>query len=57
MFVLGDSFDWVHGVELADRFDVVLEKRHADWDIINTSVGGYDTDQKFLNLRDRGISL
>lgn len=55
MLVLGDSFGWGHGVDLADRFDEVLERRHSNWEIINASVSGYGTDQQFLYLRDRGI--
>jgi hypothetical protein len=57
MLVLGDSFGWGHGVELVDRFDEILEMRHANWEIINTSVSGYGTDQQFLYLRDRGIAF
>jgi lysophospholipase L1-like esterase len=55
MLVLGDSFGWGYGVDLTDRFDEVLERRHSDWEIINASVSGYGTDQQFLYLRDRGI--
>jgi hypothetical protein len=57
MLVLGDSFGWGHGVDLADRFDEILEMRYADWEIINASVSGYGTDQQFLYLRDQGIAF
>lgn len=55
MLVLGDSFGWGYGVDLTDRFDEVLERRHSDWEIINASVSGYGTDQQYIYLRDRGI--
>jgi lysophospholipase L1-like esterase len=54
--VLGDSFGWGYGVELAERFDELLERDHPDWEIINASVSGYGTDQQLLYLRDRGLA-
>ncbi len=56
MLVLGDSFGWGYGVEHQDRFDEVLESRHANWEIINTSVSGYGTDQQLIYLRTRGLA-
>lgn len=53
MLVLGDSFGWGFGVEHDQRFSEVLEKKHADWEIINASVSGYGTDQEYLYLKER----
>jgi len=57
MLVLGDSFGWGFGVEHQERFSEILEKAHPDWEIINASMNGYGTDQQFIYLRERGISL
>lgn len=56
MLVLGDSYGWGFGVEHAERFDEILERRYTDWEIINASVSGYGTDQQFLYLRDKGMA-
>lgn len=56
MLVLGDSFAWGFGVELADRFDKIIEQRLANWEVINAAVSGYGTDQQFLYLRDIGTA-
>ena len=55
MLVLGDSYGWGFGVEQADIFSEVLERQHADWEIINASVSGYGTDQQLLYLQRQGI--
>lgn len=55
MLVVGDSFVWGFGVEAEERFTELLEVAHPDWEIINTGVSGYSTDQEFLYLRERGI--
>lgn len=56
MLILGDSFGWGFGVEYDERFSEVLEKKHPDWEIINTSVSGYGTDQQLLYLSQKGIN-
>ena len=56
MLVLGDSFAWGFGVEEHERFSEILEDRHVGWDIINSGVSGYGTDQCYLYLRDEGLS-
>ena len=57
MLVLGDSFAWGYGVEQSQRFSEILEESHPDWEIINTGVNGYGTDQEYLDLRERGIAF
>jgi hypothetical protein len=55
MLVLGDSFAWGFGVERHEVLWEILEERHPDWEIINTAVSGYGTDQQFLFLEHRGL--
>lgn len=55
MLILGDSFSWGFGVEYPEIFSEILEQKHPDWEIINTSVSGYGTDQQLLYLKTRGI--
>lgn len=57
MLVLGDSFAWGYGVEHHERFSEILENAHPEWEIINSSVSGYGTDQQFLFLRERGLAF
>ena len=47
LLILGDSFAFGQGVEIEDRFDGV--KALAGFDIINTGVMGYGTDQQILS--------
>jgi len=54
MLVLGDSMGWGFGVELEERFSEILEAKYSDWEIINTSVSGYGTDQELLYYKNRG---
>ncbi|MCB0419845.1 MAG: SGNH/GDSL hydrolase family protein [Bdellovibrionales bacterium] len=51
MLVLGDSFAWGWGVEQEDIFSEILEKKHPEWEILNTAVPGYGTDQELLALQ------
>ncbi|HNW58985.1 MAG TPA: SGNH/GDSL hydrolase family protein [bacterium] len=57
MLILGDSFGWGFGVEYNERFSEILEKKHPNWEIINTSVCGYGTDQQLLYLRRNGLNF
>jgi len=54
MLVLGDSFAWGFGVERDEILWSLLEARHPGWEIINTAVSGYGTDQQLLFFEDRG---
>lgn len=56
MLVVGDSYAWGFGVEHHERFSELLEARHTDWEIINTAVSGYGTDQEYLQLASKGMS-
>ena len=55
MLVLGDSFAWGFGVEQDEILWEILEARHPDWEIVNSAVSGYGTDQEYLFLRERGL--
>lgn len=57
MLVLGDSFGWGFGVEQQERFSEIIENAHPDWEIINTSVSGYGTDQSYLSLKRQGLKF
>lgn len=57
MLVLGDSFAWGFGVEREEILWEILEARHPDWEIINTAVSGYGTDQQLLFLERRGLDF
>lgn len=52
--LLGDSFGWGYGVEQDEIFAERIDARRPDWEIVNTSVSGYGTDQQYLYYRDRG---
>ncbi len=58
ILVLGDSFTWGYGVSDADIFTEVLERRLAShdraWQVLNTGVSGWGTDQQFLFFREEG---
>lgn len=52
MLVLGDSFGWGWGVSQSEIFSEILEEE-LGWEVINTSVPGYGTDQQFLALKHK----
>lgn len=54
MLVLGDSFAWGYGVEQQEVFSELIEKSRPDWEIINSGVSGYGTDQEYLYYKLRG---
>ncbi len=69
ILVLGDSFAWGYGVADDEVFAHVLEQDlgeraagmpHADksasWEVINTGVSGWGTDQQLLYLEQEGFS-
>jgi hypothetical protein len=57
MLVLGDSFTWGFGVEREQIWHERIEARRPEWEIVNTGVAGYATDQELLYLEKRGLAL
>ncbi len=60
ILVLGDSFAWGYGVADEETFSSVLERLLAEregtrWEVINTGVSGWSTDQQYLFLREEGM--
>lgn len=49
LLILGDSFAFGEGVDIEDRFDLVLSKELGGIQIINTGTMGYGTDQQYLS--------
>jgi hypothetical protein len=58
ILVLGDSFTWGYGVGDSEIFTEVLEAKLASerlpWEVINTGVSGWGTDQELLFLKSEG---
>ena len=48
--ILGDSYAFGEGVEVAERFDELVARRHPQWRFINRGVMGFGTDQELLTL-------
>lgn len=57
ILILGDSFAFGEGVELADRFDTLLSGHHPEWSFVNQGVMGYGPDQELIAARStiRGL--
>ena len=59
LLVLGDSFTWGYGVADDEIFTEVLERRfennQLNWEVLNTGVSGWSTDQEYLFLTDEGF--
>lgn len=59
ILVLGDSYAWGYGVADDEVFAAVLESRLTEqdlpWEVINTGVSGWGTDQQLLYLQNEGI--
>lgn len=59
ILVLGDSFAWGYGVSDHEIFTEVLETRLEQnptaWEVINTGVSGWGTDQEYLYLLEEGF--
>jgi hypothetical protein len=51
LLVLGDSFAFGEGVDLADRFDALLQERMPHLSIVNLGVMGYGPDQELIRAR------
>ena len=55
LLVLGDSFAWGYGVGDQDLFARQLDNRLNDWEVINSGVSGWGTDQQLLFLKEEGL--
>jgi hypothetical protein len=59
ILVLGDSYAWGYGVGDEDIFTEVLERRFESqgraWQVINTGVSGWGTDQQYLFFKAEGF--
>lgn len=60
VLVLGDSFAWGYGVADDEIFTSALEgllqqREDSKWEVINTGVSGWSTDQQYLFLREEGL--
>lgn len=62
LLVLGDSLMWGFGVSQEDLFTEKLEQllnagpdAGPPWEVLNTGVSGWGTDQEWLYLREEGI--
>jgi hypothetical protein len=59
ILVLGDSYVWGYGVAQNEIFTEVLEDSLASeppkWEVINTGVSGWGTDQQYLYLLQEGF--
>ncbi|MBL6764691.1 MAG: hypothetical protein ISQ14_07030 [Verrucomicrobiae bacterium] len=59
MLVLGDSFTWGYGVSDEEIFTEVMEQAFTDagtpWEVVNSGVSGWGTDQEYLFLRREGF--
>ena len=59
ILVLGDSYAWGYGVAdgeiFTEQLEAALEGEAVKWEVINTGVSGWSTDQQYLFLRDEGL--
>ena len=57
LLVLGDSYAWGYGVQDDEIFTEVMEDRLTDknWQVVNTGVSGWGTDQEYLFLTNEGF--
>jgi len=59
ILVLGDSYTWGYGVRNDEVYTEVLERRFEQegrkWEVINSGVSGYGTDQEYLWFRTEGV--
>ncbi|MEO6711188.1 MAG: SGNH/GDSL hydrolase family protein, partial [Planctomycetota bacterium] len=58
LLFLGDSMTWGWGVDDGERFtDLLAADLPTGFEVFNTAVPGYGTDQEFWTLEERGDSL
>jgi hypothetical protein len=59
ILVLGDSYAWGYGVGDDETFSRVLERAlgvgTTHWEVINTGVSGWGTDQEYIFFRSEGV--
>jgi hypothetical protein len=53
--ILGDSFVMGLPLSFKDIFSKKLEKKLADWQVINLGIAGYSSDQELLVLKESGL--
>ncbi|MEO1023384.1 MAG: hypothetical protein AAFW89_12645 [Bacteroidota bacterium] len=51
LLFVGDSFTWGFDVEQEERFTNLLAEELQGWNVVNSGVNGYGTDQTFLSLK------
>jgi hypothetical protein len=51
LLILGDSFAFGEGVDLADRFDMIIRERVPSLAVLNLGVMGYGPDQELIRAR------
>jgi hypothetical protein len=51
LLILGDSFAFGEGVDLADRFDTLIQEQIPNLAVINLGVMGYGPDQQLIRAR------
>lgn len=56
VLVIGDSFSFGHGVEIAEAYPAQLEAQLSHTEVVNLAVTGYGTDQQLLRLIDQGLA-
>ena len=62
ILVLGGSFTWGYGVADGENYTDVLETQLARWngddyEVLNTGVSGWGTDQEYLFLKNEGFDF
>ena len=59
VLVLGDSYTWGYGVEndaiFTEVLERLLEKDGKPWEVLNSGVSGYGTDQEYLWFKREGV--
>ncbi len=59
ILVLGDSYAWGYGVSDDEIFTEILEQKlslnDSKWQVLNSGVSGWGTDQQYLYLKEEGI--
>jgi hypothetical protein len=48
VLIVGDSFAFGEGINVEERFDLLLSKKHPRWSFVNIGVMGWGTDQEIL---------